>query len=873
MKSMYVERKSIWSTVSIVLLSAILALCLAVSVTGRAADADNGILYFVDCGTSSADTSTPNGRPVGSLNNGKYDQAYTEGGWGYMSTGNTATTNVSNESGSVYNSVRANDDKNNKSHGAEYRFTIPTAGTYRYTVVFTDPWNNGSRSVNLKVGNNAAQNVAAAGNGIQVATGTVTTSTTNEVVSVLMKYGEGNTNQSPWVAAIVIADQATAIPLYASCETNIDNKMKSENKGTITVGDAVDSVVAEMTNASATVYFSDGQSKVYRVGDAGVGTAIHTSSVSTGQAVRGVMTFDRYLDFEAYPFFYTWAQEAGDSELYYNIDCGFTTTEKNPPDDATELGSKQSTTRDQAFGDDPDTTQTTSWGYVGTAGSQNWKDDDSNEWSIRGDAGTLTYKMTGFDANELLTIETGGHANGGWGARSYNVVCNGTVIGSIALPDSDARVYDTFVGQANAAGEVTLEFPKTSGGDAHVGYIKVRPATKESDITTTTTDTQDCGGSIELGNLNTNARVYVTDQNNALLGSFVPTAATATVQVSEYLANGTTQLNFVQASAACTASDAVTVNVTSHVYDLDAIEWTWNDTTATATVKCAHDHVLTKTAFVEQSGTVAPTCEQAGSTTYTASVLIDGTEKTDVQSGAVIPALGHNYDWDNATWTWSDDHTSATVTLTCKHDNEHTENHNATVTTSTAAATCEEGGRTTYTATVTEGVRTATDTYTEPTEPTGHDYDYAHMTWVWNEDKSEAVATVVCQNGDHPLQLSASVTAEVTKQPSVEAAGVRTHVATVVIGGTSYTDTQTTEIAKLTAPAEVEDPGDGPVNDTNVDDPADKPENDPDKIPQPQPPAQNSGCGSVAGGGAATFGLITLLAAAVVAAVRKRKVV
>ena len=67
----------------------------------------------------------------------------------------------------------------------------------------------------------------------------------------------------------------------------------------------------------------------------------------------------------------------------------------------------------------------------------------------------------------------------------------------------------------------------------------------------------------------------------------------------------------------------------------------------------------------------------------------------------IIPATGHEYDYENIVWNWSEDYSSATGTIKCKNDNSHTETFIAVITSQTTEATATEEGETVYTATIT----------------------------------------------------------------------------------------------------------------------------------------------------------------------------
>ena len=175
--------------------------------------------------------------------------------------------------------------------------------------------------------------------------------------------------------------------------------------------------------------------------------------------------------------------------------------------------------------------------------------------------------------------------------------------------------------------------------------------------------------------------------------------------------------------------------------------WSWTGyETATATFTCANDqsHVEAVTAEIT-SAVVAATCEEAGSTVYTATVTFNGETYTDTKT-ETIPALGHTpgepvtenevtatcltdgsydevvyctacgeelsretktvpalgHDWDAPAYEWAADNSTVTATRVCQNDPSHVETETAETTSEiTKAATCEAKGETTYTATFT----------------------------------------------------------------------------------------------------------------------------------------------------------------------------
>ena len=113
---------------------------------------------------------------------------------------------------------------------------------------------------------------------------------------------------------------------------------------------------------------------------------------------------------------------------------------------------------------------------------------------------------------------------------------------------------------------------------------------------------------------------------------------------------------------------------------------------------------------------VAPTCTETSLTAGTHCAVCNEV----LVAQQTIPATGHSY---SAVWSWSG-YTSATATFTCANDDSHVATENAAITNEvTKESTCEETGVRTYTATVTFGGKTYTDTATEDIPVIPHSYE------------------------------------------------------------------------------------------------------------------------------------------------------
>ena len=132
--------------------------------------------------------------------------------------------------------------------------------------------------------------------------------------------------------------------------------------------------------------------------------------------------------------------------------------------------------------------------------------------------------------------------------------------------------------------------------------------------------------------------------------------------------------------------------------------WTWAEdySSATASFVCenndSHTEELDATVTVE---TTEATCDTEGSTTYTATVELDGEQYED-QQVVTTPALGHDYDVPTYEWTETAGGYNVTAKAVCKRDASHVETETVTAAYAVVTeptATAEGLGR--YTATFT----------------------------------------------------------------------------------------------------------------------------------------------------------------------------
>ncbi len=246
----------------------------------------------------------------------------------------------------------------------------------------------------------------------------------------------------------------------------------------------------------------------------------------------------------------------------------------------------------------------------------------------------------------------------------------------------------------------------------------------------------------------------------------------------------------------------IKIDKLGHKYGETKWEWAEDYKSATATRVCANDptHVDTAEEVTVEEKSEGATCTKAGKITYTATAkYADGT--TENTSKTVdAEALGHDY--EEPTWKWSknDDGEgyTAVATFKCKRGDDE-KKEVAIVTSDTKAATCEEEGATTYTATVHFNNKDYTtgekDVKVVKIKATGHAYGEPKMEWTEGENNTyTAKATRVCANDPSHVDEK---TAEVTEKPegaTCTEGGKITYTATAKFDdGTECTDTKVKE--------------------------------------------------------------------------------
>ena len=181
-------------------------------------------------------------------------------------------------------------------------------------------------------------------------------------------------------------------------------------------------------------------------------------------------------------------------------------------------------------------------------------------------------------------------------------------------------------------------------------------------------------------------------------------------------------------------------------HDWGEVEYTWADDNSTVTAKrvCATDasHVETETVAATGTEKTAATCEAGSVTTWTSAAFTNTAFAVQTKDVTNDDALGHS--WGTVEYTWADDLSTCTAKRVCTRDSSHVETETGTISSEVkTAATCEDAGVTTYTATFTKtGFTTQTKDRTGYPEALGHDWGEVEYTWA--DDNSTVTAKRVC---------------------------------------------------------------------------------------------------------------------------------
>lgn len=231
------------------------------------------------------------------------------------------------------------------------------------------------------------------------------------------------------------------------------------------------------------------------------------------------------------------------------------------------------------------------------------------------------------------------------------------------------------------------------------------------------------------------------------------------------------------------------LNAKGHQWKFVDFTWTGNETDgyekAVANYVCENDssHTMSLDAAISEE-VIDPTCQEGGKTVYTATISaadspdeVKHSESKDANATATDKA---SHEWEYSGMEWSgnetDGYTGAKAKYTCKHNCGQEELVNATITEDETKPTCEDGGKTTYTAKVTseESFTGEENTDTKDakfTEALGHEWDLNDVIWTGDEENgfTKAVMKFVCENDkSHEELVEAKITKEVIEPTCIE---------------------------------------------------------------------------------------------------------
>ena len=206
------------------------------------------------------------------------------------------------------------------------------------------------------------------------------------------------------------------------------------------------------------------------------------------------------------------------------------------------------------------------------------------------------------------------------------------------------------------------------------------------------------------------------------------------------------------------------VEALGHDYRFVKFNFSEDGKTYTVSLKCHNDelHESTTLAADSSSSVLTPaTCENKGTTRYSASYEdADGVHEGYVDKQD-IPALGHT--WGDISVVWTEDHTSVTLSRTCSRCNEVETETKSASSTVTTAPTCTEAGVRTYTSQAFTNPAFEVQQYEEAVAALGHGW-VGPTNITWNSGKTQISESYVCNNDSSHSKVENPYTKPVTNQ-------------------------------------------------------------------------------------------------------------
>ena len=191
-------------------------------------------------------------------------------------------------------------------------------------------------------------------------------------------------------------------------------------------------------------------------------------------------------------------------------------------------------------------------------------------------------------------------------------------------------------------------------------------------------------------------------------------------------------------------------------------------------------------------------CQYGEWSADTATCTVGGTQTRTCQVCSHVDSrntnqLGHS--WGTPTYTWANDGSSCTAQRVCARDSSHKETESGAISSSvTTPATCEQMGKTTYTATFTNTAFSTQTKVVEDVPELGHSWKYSEAVFNWNGYACPNATLTCARDANHTTTVDTTVTSTITVSPTCEGTGVRTYTAKFTVNGTNYTSQRTETI-------------------------------------------------------------------------------
>lgn len=234
-------------------------------------------------------------------------------------------------------------------------------------------------------------------------------------------------------------------------------------------------------------------------------------------------------------------------------------------------------------------------------------------------------------------------------------------------------------------------------------------------------------------------------------------------------------------STEITDKSSVVIGQTGHNYQLSEIKWSADHTSCWAVLVCQNNPAHTDEVYatVEDQSTGAE-CGKPGQTKFVATFPTETgiAQQTYTED---VDALEHN--WVDVSYSWNSDNSSCTAYHKCDRckteETEEATEANGKLVIETKAATCDEAGSITYTASfTTKGFETKTKTVAGE-DKKGHKWN---ISYAFDDEAKTCTGTAICENdAAHKVTETVSYTVNVIEAPKCGVAGSGEKVATFTL--------------------------------------------------------------------------------------------